>query len=30
MFRETIPYHEFINKDRQKQLKLIETEKELR
>ncbi|CAK81396.1 unnamed protein product (macronuclear) [Paramecium tetraurelia] len=30
VFRETKPYYEFINKDRQRQMKLIETEKELR
>ncbi|CAD8086496.1 unnamed protein product [Paramecium sonneborni] len=30
VFRETKPYNEFINKDRQRQMKLIETEKELR
>ncbi|CAD8068820.1 unnamed protein product [Paramecium primaurelia] len=30
VYRPTIPYNEFINKDRQKLMKLIETEKELR
>lgn len=30
MFRETKPYKEFVNKDRQRLLKLIDTEKEFR